>query len=229
MTTTPSSCAPVKRAWQRLEADDLANARSWLAPSGALEVHTVTDILSLASRKRIYAYVEENSGSHLREISRKCDLPLGTALYHLDRLEAEGLLAVRRDGRYKRYFPSQGLGRKEKDLLSAFRHAVPRRIGAALLDAHSATQRELCAIIGVSRSTLSFHVNSLIGRGILRRESDRPENRYLLEDPELAQQILTKYRDSLGDITPLRSPHAVTLTPAPAHASVPIPVAAGGI
>jgi predicted transcriptional regulator len=173
----------------------------------------MNDILSLASRKRIFDFVEEHSGSHLREISRRCELPLGTALYHLDRLEAEGLLAVRRDGRYKRYFVAHGLGRREKDLISAFRHSVPRRIASALLHMNAATQRELCARIGVSRSTLSFHVNQLIGRGILRRENARPENRYLLEEADLTAAILEKYRDSLGDVGPLRVP--VTVQPAP--------------
>lgn len=166
----------------------------------------MSELLSLASRKRIYEHVEAHGGAHLREIGRKCAVPLGTALYHLDRLESEGLISVRRDGRYKRYFAANGLGRREKDLLSAFRHAVPRRIGAALLERPALTQRELCAIIGVSRSTLSFHVNSLIDREILRREPARPENKYLLVDVELTQQILTKYRDSLGDFSPLRAP-----------------------
>lgn len=165
----------------------------------------MTDILSLASRKRIYGFVEEHSGSHLREISRRCDLPLGTALYHLDRLETEGLVAVRRDGRYKRYFPAHGLGRREKDLISAFRHAVPRRIAAALLQVNAATQRELCSLVGVSRSTLSFHVNAMISKGILRREPHRPENKYLLDDVDLISEILTRYKDSLGDTTPLRT------------------------
>lgn len=183
----------------------------------------MTDILSLASRKRIYAFVEEHSGTHLREISRKCDLPLGTALYHLDRLETEGLVAVRRDGRYKRYFPAHGLGRREKDLLSAFRHAVPRRIATALLQVGSATQRELCGIIGVSRSTLSFHVNSLIAKGILRREPARPESKYLLEDIQLTEQILTKYKDSLGEVGPLRAPVSVPVAAhEPAPALVPV-------
>lgn len=186
----------------------------------------MTDILSLASRKRIYAFVEEHSGSHLREISRKCDLPLGTALYHLDRLEAEGMVAVRRDGRYKRYFPAHGLGRREKDLISAFRHAVPRRIASALLHVQAATQRELCGIIGVSRSTLSFHVNSMISKGILRREPWRPENKYVLEDVELTQQILTKYKDSLGDVGPLRAP-AVPVS-VPVHEPTPSLVPAFG-
>jgi len=179
----------------------------------------MSDILSLASRKRIYEEVERHSGSHLREIGRRCDLPLGTALYHLDRLEAEGLITVRRDGRYKRYFPAQGLGRKEKDLLSAFRHAVPRRVATALLETPAMTQRELCAAVGVSRSTLSFHVNDLIARGILRREPCRPENRYVLEDAELTRSILTRYKDSLGDVTPLRhgaAPLAVEVLAAPA-------------
>ena len=164
----------------------------------------MNDILSLDSRKRIYEFVETNSGSHLREIGRKCDLPLGTALYHLDRLESEGLLTVRRDGRYKRYFPSTGLGRRDKDFLSAFRHAVPRRIAVALLRWPLLTQRELCQMIGVSRSTLSFHVNSMIERGIVRREPSRPENRYRLEDPELTHGLLLRYQDSLGDVSPLQ-------------------------
>lgn len=166
----------------------------------------MTDILSLASRKRVFDFVEEHPGSRLREISRRCALPLGTALYHLDRLETEGLLAIRRDGRYKRYFTAPGPGRREKGLISAFRHSVPRRIAAALLQMNAATQRELCACIGVSRSTLSFHVNHLIARGILRRENARPENRYLLEEGDLTAAILDKYRDSLGDAGPLRVP-----------------------
>lgn len=165
----------------------------------------MSDILTLESRKRIYAFVEANSGSHLREIGRKCELPLGTALYHLDRLESEGLLSVRRDGRYKRYFPAQGLGRREKDFLSSFRHAVPRRIAHALLTNPFLTQRELCAIIGVSRSTLSFHVNSMIERGIVVREPARPENRYRLDDADLARTLLTRFADSLGDIAPFGS------------------------
>lgn len=166
----------------------------------------MSELLSLASRRRIYEHLEVNSGCHLREIARRCDVPLGTALYHLDRLEAEGLISVRRDGRYKRYFPATGLGRREKDLLSVLRHAVPRRIAATLLDAPALTQRELCAAIGVSRSTLSFHVNSLIAKELLRGEPARPENKYVLLDPELTRTILTKYRDSLGDTTPFKAP-----------------------
>lgn len=157
----------------------------------------MSDLLSLASRKKIYEHVEQHSGSHLREIGRLCGLPLGTALYHLDRLEAEGLLSVRRDGRYKRYFPAQGLGRKEKDLLSAYRHDVPRRIAHALLETPAMTQRELCAVLRVSRSTLSFHVNDLIRRGVLRRELGHRENRYALEDAPLTAQILDRFGASL--------------------------------
>ncbi|HEX2021220.1 MAG TPA: winged helix-turn-helix domain-containing protein [Candidatus Thermoplasmatota archaeon] len=126
---------------------------------------------------------------------------------------------MRRDGRYKRYFPSQGLGRREKDLLSAFRHAVPRRIGAALLDTPGLTQREMCGRIGVSRSTLSFHVNSLIERGILRREAFRPENRYSLDDADLTRHILTKYRESLGDLSPLRPTNDAMAMQAPVGGS----------
>lgn len=172
----------------------------------------MSELLSLASRKRIYEHVETHSGCHLREIGRKCDVPLGTALYHLDRLEGEGLVTVRRDGRYKRYFPANGLGRREKDLLSALRHAVPRRIAVTLLEAPGLTQRELCAAIGVSRSTLSFHVNSLMDRELILREPSRPENKYHLIEPELTRSILARYRHSLGDVAPFKAPVPQILT-----------------
>lgn len=150
----------------------------------------MTDVLAIASRKRIFDYVSEEPGCHLREVGRKCNVPLGTALYHLDRLESEGLITVRRDGRYKRYFASNGTGRREKDFISALRRDVPRRMAELLLGATSLTQRELCEKLEISRSTVSFHTNSLVSKGIIRREPARPENKYVLEDAELTRSVL---------------------------------------
>ncbi|HEX2021843.1 MAG TPA: winged helix-turn-helix transcriptional regulator [Candidatus Thermoplasmatota archaeon] len=170
------------------------------------------DVLSVASRRRIYECVTLHPGAHLRDISRRAGLPLGTTLYHLDHLESHGLVHARRDGRYKRYFGTTGMGRREKDLLSVLRHDAPRRIVEALLAHGASTQRGLCAALGLSRSTLSFHLNVLVERGIARREPTRPEGTYLIEDAALASDLLARYGQSLS------SP-SVTLVPSAPEAA----------
>jgi DNA-binding transcriptional ArsR family regulator len=160
---------------------------------------STNDILSVASRRRIYECVVENPGAHLREITRRCGMPLGTALYHLDCLDSGGVVVSRRDGRYKRYFVAHALGRREKELMSALRHDVPRRIVTVLLAKGSQSQRSLCEAIGVSRSTLSFHVNNLVRQQIVRRIEGWPEHRYVVEDVELSRQLLLKFRESLAE------------------------------
>ncbi len=152
----------------------------------------------MASRRRIHEFVGRNPGAHLREIARSLGLPLGTALYHLDFLSHSDFLVVRRDGRYKRFFQKHTLGRIEKDHVSAFHHAVPRRIVTILLTDGRRTQRELCDAVGVSRSTLSFHVGGLVSRGIVRCESRWPENLYSVADAGLATRVLVTYRESFG-------------------------------
>ncbi len=163
---------------------------------------TANDILSVASRRRIYECVVENPGAHLRDITRRCEMPLGTALYHLDCLDANGIIVNRRDGRYKRYFAAHALGRREKELMSALRHDVPRRIVTVLLAGGASSQRRLCDAIGVSRSTLSFHVNNLVRQDIVRRIEGWPEHRYVVEETELSRDLLVRFRDSLTDKGP---------------------------
>lgn len=149
-----------------------------------------TDCLSLASRRRIFEHVRERPGTHLREIARSLEAPLGTVLYHLDCLVEGGLVAARRDGRYKRFFAVDGLGRRERDYVTVLRHSVPRGILAALVSGAPGTQRKLAERLRVSRSTLSFHVNALVDRGILAREDAWPENQYRLAEPDLAERML---------------------------------------
>ncbi|HWG89882.1 MAG TPA: winged helix-turn-helix transcriptional regulator [Candidatus Thermoplasmatota archaeon] len=157
------------------------------------------DILSLDSRRKIYEFVKGNPGAHLREIARSLNLPLGTALYHLDYLTGSDMIVVRRDGRYKRFFVKHMLGRREKDYVSTFHHSVPRKIATVILAKSKHTQRELCAEVGVSRSTLSFHLAQMVEKGLLTVTEGWPENIYHLTEPELAGKVLVMFRETFAD------------------------------
>jgi predicted transcriptional regulator len=165
------------------------------------------DLLGVASRRAIFECVSAHPGTHLRDLARRCSLPLGTALYHLDTLEANALVAARRDGRYKRYFAANALGRHEKDILSMLRHETPRRIVQELLSCGPRTQRELCQALDLSRSTLSFHTTALVAQGVLDRVETRPERSYAVREPETTALLMERYRASLEhapDVGPLR-------------------------
>lgn len=149
-------------------------------------------------RQRILDCVHENQGAHLREISRRAGIPLGTVLYHLGRLEDSRFVVSRRDGRYKRYFAGHALDMTEKETLSVLRRDVPRRIAIALRGGRAVTQRELCEIVSVSRSTISQHVNQLIARGVVQCQRARPENRYVLADETMTMRLLDEYAKSLA-------------------------------
>lgn len=186
------------------------------------------DCLSVASRRSIYECVMQHAGAHLRDVARRSGMPLGTALYHLDRLEEAGLVVARRDGRYKRYFTAQGMGRREKEVVSLLRHDVPRRIVYALLSGGPATQRALCETIGVSRSTLSFHVNRLVVAGLVARTEARPEGIYALAEPDLARDLLSRFQGSLSPEDAARYPLAApVVAPASPVAAAPQAVTLG--
>jgi predicted transcriptional regulator len=174
------------------------------------------------SRKAVHGCVAENAGAHLRDVARRCGLPLGTALYHLDCLERAGLLVARRDGRYKRYFPASGIGRREKEVLCLLRHDAPRRIARALLAGEPLTQRGICALVGVSRSTVSFHLNRLLAEGVAERQEARPERRYALREPELVRDLLARYAESLAASPTLAAP--APALPAPLAGPEPLAV-----
>lgn len=158
---------------------------------------STTDVLSVASRRRIFECVSTHPGAHLRDVARRCTMPLGTSLYHLDYLETSGLVVSRRDGRYKRYFASHTVGRREKEVLSLLRHDAPRRLVEALLTRGPSTQRELCDAVGVSRSTVSFHLNRLVVDQVVARTPRRPESTYEVAEPAFTADLLARFSESL--------------------------------
>ena len=86
------------------------------------------NILKFEKRKKIYDFISENPGFHLRELSRNMDISFGSLRHHLYFLEKQGLITTKIDGRYTRYYITQTMGRKEKEILNLLRQETPLRI-----------------------------------------------------------------------------------------------------
>ena len=143
--------------------------------------------------------IQECPGIHLRQIERDTSLALGQVLYHLDRLERMGVVVSTREGGFRRFFRSHDVARGEKPYVAALRQPLPRRIQLALLERGALTHKDLQLRMEVAASTLSFHLQRLVGAGVLIRERVGTQNLYTLADADATRRAVVLFRESFKD------------------------------
>ena len=146
---------------------------------------------AVSPRARILARVRAAPGVHLREVARGASVPLATTLYHLDRLEAEGLVRSERVGRTRRFHPAgpavPAPPRAAEDLV---RRAMARRLVLAVAARAGATQAQLRASTGASRGSLSSHLTNLVRQGALVETTAGRAKAYALSSPDVLRAAL---------------------------------------
>ena len=160
---------------------------------------TQATVLDLDARRRILEFIRANPGLHLRGLAERLDVPVSTLEYHCYQLQKFGHLSVREEAGFKAYYPSEGMDRRDKDVLYLVRHEAPRRIAAHLVLHPGTTPKDLKTVTGLSGPTLSFHLNKLRAAGIVREEAAGRTKRLWAMDPERIASVLVTYRASFLD------------------------------
>ena len=155
--------------------------------------------LELKKRRVLYQHILRNPGLHLRALERDMRMGLGDLRHHLDFLEREGLITTATDGYRKTYFPGKKEFSGDKALLGLLRQSKPRAILLILLNAESGGFDYLRRKVGVSKSTLSFHMKKLEEAGIVAVQEDRQRKTYTLPDKNKVAELLITYRPSFLD------------------------------
>jgi predicted transcriptional regulator len=155
--------------------------------------------LELDNRRRVYEFIKSNPGSHLREIQRKLDMPIGVLKFHLQYLVKHELITEKPDRYYKRYYLVGTLGSIDKEALSVLRQQHPRWIILYLLKHPGAKHKELLNEFDVKPSTLSFYLKNLVKKRIVIRRRAGRESSYSITNIENIVQILVTYQPSFFD------------------------------
>lgn len=155
-----------------------------------------TDLLDSDARRAIFEQVRDRPGIHLRAIHRATGLSFGQLLHHLHRLTANGDLAVRKDGRFSRYFIAGSFPMTSKRVLGILRHEVPRKVVVMLICRPDLPHAALLEHLGVSPSTLSFHLGRMVEAGVLTRTPHGREVAYRVVDEALCARLLVLHRES---------------------------------
>ncbi|MEE9150730.1 MAG: winged helix-turn-helix transcriptional regulator, partial [Thermoplasmata archaeon] len=124
------------------------------------------DILDQETRGMIRGYIMANPGEHYNAIKRALGLTNGTLAYHLKTLEKEDLIASARDGRYKRFYPP---GMKVPDGVVILNKGQELIMGQ-IIDNPGISQKELSDIVGLSTSTINYHISVMANAGFIRVE-----------------------------------------------------------
>ncbi|HUR68743.1 MAG TPA: ArsR family transcriptional regulator [Candidatus Thermoplasmatota archaeon] len=157
---------------------------------------TKEEALELDARRHIYEHILATPGTHLRGVHRAVRLPFGQVLYHLNYLEKLELVVVKKDGKFSRYFVKNLIGRQEKNIISVLRHEVPRTISILLLFNDEMTHKQILEHVGVSPSTLSFHLAKMVEAEVVSREQRGRESIYRLVDRDATTKTLIRHRAS---------------------------------
>lgn len=91
------------------------------------------DILKLENRREIYSFIEKNPGLHFREIFRKINISASVLRYHLDYLKKHNYITIETNQRFTRYYISNKICKKDKEILNLLREETPRKIILLLL------------------------------------------------------------------------------------------------
>ena len=141
-----------------------------------------SDLLNQSTRMSIYNFVKINPGTHFRDLCNYLGLPVGVVQYHLGILARAGLVSVRRDGRYKRYFENKRFTEAEMKIISMLRHETAGKILAVLMEKQAVFHKDLAKQLKISSQALTWQINNLKKTGLIKSSTEGMRAKHFLKE-----------------------------------------------
>ena len=155
---------------------------------------------NLNSRKRIFETIQTSPGIHLREMVRSLDMAVGNLQYHLHHMEKKNIVFSVKDEQFVRYFvKDKKLDASDRKILSFLRKKACRHILLALMEIPGMNNKELSSAIGLSASTVSWHVKKLVDAGIVKKTVNGRESNFEVSGAENVAELMITYKESFFD------------------------------
>ncbi len=120
------------------------------------------DILSHATREKVYHFVKNHPGEHYRSILESLELKNGTLSYHLKTLEKREFIVSQKDGPYRRFF-LHGSQLKKKVYINGLR----KKIYDFIMKNPGLSQKEIAKLMKCTSPTVNYHVNNMVNQGLV--------------------------------------------------------------
>jgi len=132
-----------------------------------------SNVLANDTRSAVFSAIRENPGIHLHGLAREAKIGMGTLRHHLDKLLTTGKITGRHDTATVRFYENDGTySAAEQVVLKHLRNETRKKILALLLKTPAAGRNEIARMLGMTGSTITWHMKILEEDGVIspRRE-----------------------------------------------------------
>ena len=119
------------------------------------------EILDDPNRASIYRLIQSEPGISTKDVADRLHLAWGTVTHHLTKLEKRRFVVSKKYGKYRRYFANGEGGTEKKDELAVLRLDRTGDVAALIRANPGMTQKAVSTALGVSSSTILWHVKRL--------------------------------------------------------------------
>lgn len=151
-------------------------------------------------RRKIYDYLNKNPGLHVREISRKMQIPKTTLNYHLKCFKKLGLIEEKSGEKCKYIYISKKVGKKEKQILNFLRKETACKIFIYLLFSIAFSKIEISKELEISYQKASYYIKKMEKLGIIEEADIRNDVVYAYPNPNDKD-----FKDCIVDRKPKKS------------------------
>lgn len=163
-------------------------------------------------RGDVLACIRKFPGIHLRGIEREIGMSSALVHYHVKALEEEKTIVSAVVGGYLRFYPREivtgprGLAASDQEALALLREEAILHVVLLLLDERELAQKDIAESLALAKSTVSYHVDRLLAKGVVTRAERDGEKVVKLRDPARLRRLLTRFeptkamRDKFSDM-----------------------------
>ncbi|MCA1812757.1 MAG: winged helix-turn-helix transcriptional regulator [Halobacteriales archaeon] len=164
-------------------------------------------LLDHPTRRELLRIIGAEPGVNISDLHGRLAMGWGSLLYHLQRLEAQGLVQSHRWGRSRRYFLNERSVSVRAAAIRALKAQNARALAEEIAQSPGATQEQLATTLGVSKSVVSKYAQRLEEVSLVERQVGRNCLRLFPKD---------ELRELLHTLPPAAVPPPMHADPAPA-------------
>lgn len=135
-------------------------------------------VLDNPQRARVHEVVSQDPGLSLSEVGQRAGIAWGTAVHHLRRLEAHGMVVSVRELGHRRFFISNTAAAAQRSAMSAVMHPTARRIAEFVAQRPGTDQAGICQALGLNNPAASKHLGQFETRGLVLSQRSGRRRRY---------------------------------------------------
>ncbi|HEY3421589.1 MAG TPA: winged helix-turn-helix transcriptional regulator [Methanocellaceae archaeon] len=151
-------------------------------------VNKIQNVLENHNRLKIFNYVMDNPGCTQAEITDRENMKNGTVKYHVQMLQLQGKIILKRMGKFTRIFRNGPGNDIEKVIVPYLKNDTSRNLLHAILEKPGVTNQMLADQFFLDKSSVHWHMERFLKDDIVRFEQDGKFKHYYLT-PDISKVI----------------------------------------